>query len=273
VGVGLAWLIASNVAPQPQGPAPWSRDDEDMDYPYAKVPSGGLKRVSHSSDDAGQWWSEFETGEGSRYRAPADTLGRRAGHFTDEAGKKFSGFIDDAGNRVRSFQDEAGNTLDDAKGWASHSWNDMRHALSQQVRGAASNASQLGSNLISGGRDLGGNLGSTVQSGSDQLTRQITSLFDQQPLIAGALAFAAGAALGAALPHTAQEDELVGEQADKVRGKATEAASSLYDQGKQRASEVYEDVRDKAGQIYGDAKEQVADLGRDTSTTGNVPTR
>ncbi|MEO9231665.1 MAG: nutrient deprivation-induced protein, partial [Devosia sp.] len=103
--------------------------------------------------------------------------------------------------------------------------------------------------------------------GSDQLTRQITALFNKQPLIAGALAFAAGAALGAALPHTAQEDQLVGEQADKVRGKAAETASSLYDQGKQKAGEVYDDVRDKAGQVYGDAKDQVAELANGASTT------
>ena len=270
VGVGLAWLIASHVAPPQQGVARSSSYDDDVDYPYAKVPTGGLRRVSHSSDDAGQWWSEFETGTGSRYKAQADSLGRRAGHFSDETGKKFSGFIDDAGNRIRQFQDESGNMLDDAKGWASHNWNDMRRGIGEQVKGAASSASQFGSNLMSGGRDLSGNLSNTVQTGSDQLTRQITSLFDQQPLIAGALAFAAGAALGAALPHTAQEDQLIGQQADKVRGKAAEAAGSLYDQGKQKAAEVYDDVRDKAGQVYGDTKDQVTDLARGAATDGSV---
>jgi len=119
--------------------------------------------------------------------------------------------------------------------------------------------------------DIGGKLGDTVQTGSDQLSRQVGALFDQQPLIAGALAFAAGAALGAALPHTKQEDQLLGEQADKVRSQATDAAGSLYDQGKQKAAEAYDEVREKAGKLYSDAKDEVADLGN--KTTGNTFTQ
>jgi uncharacterized protein YjbJ (UPF0337 family) len=98
------------------------------------------------------------------------------------------------------------------------------------------------------------------------MTRQIGALFDQQPLIAGALAFAAGAALGAALPHTKQEDQLIGEQADKVRGQVLDAAGSLYDQGKQKAAGAYDEVRDKAGKLYGDAKDQVAEIGSQASS-------
>lgn len=252
VGVGLAWLISANVSPSQDTHRP--SHDEDNEYPYAMVPKGGLKRVNHAADDAGQWWSEFETDGGARYKAKADSLGRRAGHFTDQTGKKFTGFIDEAGNRVRQFQDESGNMLDDAKGWASHNWNQVRHGISQQIRGAASTAS-----------DVGGKLGDSVQTTSDQMARQIGALFDQQPLIAGALAFAAGAALGAALPHTRQEDQLIGEQADKARGQALDAAGSLYDQGKQKAAEAYDAVRDKAGKLYGDAKDQVADLAGQTN--------
>ena len=269
VGVGLAWLIASNVAPQAQVSSASSYEDDDAEYPYASVSASGLRRVSHAADDTGQWWSEFETDSGARYKAPADSLGRRAGHFTDQAGKKFGGFIDQAGNRVRQFKDESGNALEQAKGWASHSWGKMQRGVSQQMRNAASTASDMGSNLMSGTQKLGGNLGDNVQNSSDQLSRQIGALFDQQPLIAGALAFAAGAALGAALPHTKQEDQLIGEQADKIRGQAVDAAGSLYDQGKQKAAEAYDEVRDKAGKLYSDAKDQVADLASQT-TAGNT---
>ena len=267
VGVGLAWLIASNVAPSEDGHR--QSYEEDNEYPYASISASGLRRVSHAADDTGQWWSEFESDSGDRYKAQADSLGRRAGHFTDQAGKKFGGFIDEAGNRVQHFKDESGNALEDAKGWASHSWSQVRHSVGHQMKGAASAASHLGSNVMSGTRGLSSDLGDRVQTGSDQLTRQIGALFDQQPLIAGALAFAAGAALGAALPHTKQEDQLIGEQADKVRGQAVDAAGSLYDQGKQKAAEVYDDVRDKAGKLYSDAKDEVTDLGSET-TSGNT---
>jgi hypothetical protein len=100
-----------------------------------------------------------------------------------------------------------------------------------------------------------------VQQQSDMLSRQIASLFEQQPLVAGALAFAAGAALGATLPHTPQEDQLIGEQADKVRRQAGRAAANLYERGKERAADLYEDVSEKAGDLYGEAKDRVNNLG------------
>jgi len=253
VGVGLAWLMASNMTgsnDQVASPEP-RRDFEE--YPYARVSSGGLKRVSHSADETGQWWSEFESDTGMRYKAKSDSLGRRAGHFTDATGKMFAGFIDDTGNRIKQFQDEAGNKLDDAMGWASHSWHDAQQGLGMAVHGVTSAASRAGAGLVTGTRQLGG----TVQAQTDQLSRQITTLFEQQPLIAGALAFAAGAALGAALPHTAQEDQLIGRQADKVRRKAGERAEDLYEQGKEQVAEVYEDVSDKAAQVYTETKERV----------------
>jgi len=258
VGVGLVWLIASNANSgqvQAANAGPSYFGDYD-DYPYAKV-SGGLKRVSHAPDESGQWWTEFEGSSGERFKARADSRGHRAGHFTDTAGKKFSGFIDEAGNRVRQFQDESGNALDDAMGWASHSWRDTQNALGRQMDGVRHAASHFAGDVTSQARHVGGQVGGTAQAQADQLARQVSSLFNQQPLIAGALAFAAGAALGAALPHTAQEDEVLGEQADKVRSKATATAGELYQQGKEQATKVYEDVSDKAEDLYAGAKDKV----------------
>jgi hypothetical protein len=259
VGVGLAWLISSTASGHAHHAenASTRRDfDEDGYYPYARVTSGGLKRVSHKADEAGQWWSEFETSGGQRYKAKANELGERAGHFTDEAGKMFSGFVDDAGNRVRDFQDEAGNMLSNARGWADHNWRELKRNVGSGLAGVGSAVRGAADSVMSGGRHLGG----TAQQQSDQLSRQIVNLFDQQPLVAGALAFAVGAAVGAALPHTAQEDELVGEQADKVRRKAMKEAGKLYEQGKEKAAELYDDVSDKAGKIYGDVKDKVTEM-------------
>jgi len=96
-----------------------------------------------------------------------------------------------------------------------------------------------------------------VQSQADQLSRQITALFEQQPLVAGALAFAAGAAVGASLPATGQEDRLLGEQADKLKQQAVDAAGKAYAQGKQQVAEAYDEASDKAAELYGDAKDKL----------------
>lgn len=253
VGIGLAWLISSSASGQhQQSGADFPHDDHS--YPYARA-SGALRRISHMADADGQWWSEFETSTGQRYKAKSNELGERMGHFTDDAGKMFGGFIDDAGNRVRDFQDEAGNMLSQARSWADHSWRDLRHSVGGGLSGAGSAAKDAAANVMSGTRHFGG----SVQQQSDQLSRQIVNLFDQQPLIAGALAFAVGAAAGAALPHTTQEDDLLGEHADKLRGKAVKTAGKLYEDGKEKAAELYDEVTDQAGKIYDDVKDKVAD--------------
>ena len=92
-----------------------------------------------------------------------------------------------------------------------------------------------------------------------QLAREdaIPVVFDRQPLVAGALAFAAGAALGATLPSTPQEDALVGSQADAVKRKATVAAGEAYNEGKRQVAETFGQVSDKAAELYGDAKDRI----------------
>ena len=252
VGVGLVWLMSSSANAQARPMAADGYDFED-EYPYARISSGGLKRTSHGADDSGQWWSEFQTESGSKYRAASDSFGHRAGHFTDEAGKKFAGFVDDAGNRVRQFQDESGNALDQSMNWARHSWQDAQRNVGMQV----GNAVNAMSSAVGSVKHNAAGVGGAVQSQADQLTRQITTLFDQQPLVAGALAFAAGAALGATLPPTPQEDALVGSQADAVKRNATAAAGEAYNEGKRQVAEAYDHASDKAAELYGDAKERI----------------
>lgn len=183
--------------------------------------------------------------------------GHRLGHFADDTGKFFGGFIDDAGNRIKQFQDESGNLIDDAAGWASHAWSDVKSGISDQMDNLSASAHQV--------TDGAQQLGREMQKQTDALTRQLGSLFEQQPLIAGALAFAAGAALGAALPHTREEDKLVGKQGDKLRSEAAHVAGDLYDKGKEQVGEAYGEVAAKAGEAYGDVKERIGQIG---STNG-----
>lgn len=248
LGVSLVWLMSGQGSSQgsSQQHAPSPSPSRQPDYPYARVSGSGLRRTIHRTDEAGQWWSEFETPDGGRYKAKSNEKGHRLGHFADDTGKFFGGFIDEAGNRIKQFQDESGNMIDDATGWASHTWSDVQHGIAEQAQHVTDGAQQLGREM---------------QKQTDVLTRQLGSLFESQPLIAGALAFAAGAALGAALPHTREEDKLVGKQADKLRGEAAHVASELYDKGKEQVGEVYEDVAAKAGEAYEDVKERIAEIG------------
>ena len=86
---------------------------------------------------------------------------------------------------------------------------------------------------------------------------QAVDLFEDHPLIAGALAVAVGAALGAALPRSRTEDKYFGEQSDHLfdeaeriyreeRDKLGKVAQAATDEAKTIAREVKDDADDKA---------------------------
>ena len=116
--------------------------------------------------------------------------------------------------------------------------------------------------------------GDAMRGQVESLNQTVLNQFRDQPLVGGALAFALGAALGSALPHTAQEDALMGDAADAVKGKVGETASELYDQGKEKAADLYATASDKAGDLYQQAKDGVTsaidNTGSSDSTTSNT---
>lgn len=251
LGISLAWLMAGPKAPAGSGNAHGSYHGPRGEPGYRAVRGRSLQRVGHAPDEAsGLWYSEFTDDAGAKYRARSDKAGRRMGHFMDETGKAFGGFFDETGQRIEEFRDDAGNLIDEAMGWANHAWEDATSAASRQFGGLAQNAQRLGGD-------------------ASRMTRDALHVLEDQPLVMGALAFAAGAALGATLPHTKQEDEILGDVSDDVKREAGKAASGLYEQGKEKAEEIYDDVRDKAGEIYDDAKRKIAGDGR--NTTGTSP--
>lgn len=238
LGISLIWLM-SGQGPRLSAPhADRAPRRDETEYPYATV-TGGMRRIGHAADDSGQWYSEFEDTGGKRYKAESNKLGHRMGAFMDDAGRKFGGFIDDAGHRVRDFQDEAGNRFDDATGWASHRWHDVQQGVGEAIGHVAEQAQHLGS---------------ATQHQVDRASNALMSGFNSQPLVAGAMAFAAGAALGSALPHTEQEDKLMGKVADKTRQQAAGAAAELYDAGKEKAAELYEKGKESAAELYDEVR-------------------
>jgi hypothetical protein len=80
------------------------------------------------------------------------------------------------------------------------------------------------------------------------------SLLSEQPLLLGAMGIAVGAAIGAALPSTEQEDRLFGSTRDKALSEV-----------KQRGAESYEQVRDKATTLGEEAKQSISNAVREST--------
>lgn len=255
MGVSLAWLMAGSG--NGSAPAPARRDVASappLDYPLATV-SGGVRRTGPPRVEAGRHYAHFEDMTGRRFKALTDESGRRAGDFLDEAGGVFRGFSDAAGQRITEIRDETGSLIDSALGWAADTWDSARQSAGSMMESVSRNLSGMGSSIGSG-------TSSAMAGMQDQAARfneTLMKTFRDQPLVAGALAFAAGAAIGAALPHTEREDDLLGDAADAVKADMGARAADLMDEGRKVASDVYEKAVTMADELHDTARERIVE--------------
>lgn len=245
IGIGLAWLMAKPTTTGNDLP-----DDRSVEYPLATI-SGDLRRSRSAVLDGERHYSHFEDSSGKKFRALADKTGRRAGHFMDDAGNTFRGFADASGQQVDRIVDEAGNALDAASGWAERAWTAAKDAMS----GASSQISDSTSSLKH-------RASASVDSLHDQSGRvndMIQTAFKDQPLVGGGLAFAFGAAIGAALPKTEQEDALMGGAAADVKETLSTEAQRALDKGKAMAGQALDTAAEVASDVRDVAKDRISE--------------
>jgi hypothetical protein len=223
-GVGLAWLMAGSGRPRDEG-----RDWEDPDRDY--LPRGrdrlaepllpGASAYGSSDDRA---WPEYPdrddaSGEGGLRDRVADVAGRvREG--VSEAVEGVRERASDLSHTAGAGLHRAGDTMRDA-GSA------FRHRAGAARRSAAGT-----------GRDM--------RHGLD-------TLIEDQPLVAGAIAMALGAAVGGALPRSRMEDQIFGEQSDR----AMEAARTLASDQGAKVQATASAVVDEALNIAGEASAEL----------------
>ena len=106
-------------------------------------------------------------------------------------------------------------------------------------------------------------------------SEQVSDFYEEHPLVIGAVAFAAGAAIAGALPRTRMEDEYMGATRDDLFAEAetiyrTEMAKAreVVDAGLQEAKNIAEETRadaDNAAPGSKSAVEAAADKARDSA--------
>lgn len=233
VGIGLAWLMAGPKT----SPSSYVAKNEEHDFPLATI-QGDVRRSGPVSVDGPHRYSHFTDSAGSRYKALTDESGRRAGHFIDESGKTFRGFADASGRQYHDLRDEAGKLFDEASGWVSTTWHDLKRS-----------AGRTADEMSSAGR-------SALDTGT-QMNDAILKHFRDQPLVGGALAFAVGAAIGAALPHTKVEDEAVGSVSDDVKSRLSQQASNTMNAAGELATNAYDTAVSVAADVHDTARDRV----------------
>jgi ElaB/YqjD/DUF883 family membrane-anchored ribosome-binding protein len=113
--------------------------------------------------------------------------------------------------------------------------NQMQHDLRDKVNDARQRVG-----------DSSQQAGAAIRQQSDRARAGFQNLLEEQPLVLGALGIAVGALLGASVPRTRQEDQLMGSASDQ-----------LMDKAKAKAREGYEKVAETGGNLAHELNERV----------------
>jgi ElaB/YqjD/DUF883 family membrane-anchored ribosome-binding protein len=241
IGIGVAWLMASG------------RKSEYMDtrerYPRS------VRRSSQS----------VYRGEGYDAGYESDYLAARD-YGTDA---ESNGLM----NRVAS---KAGDATESIKGTASQVGQRISETASS-VTGRLQQASQTARSRLGESAETAQQrlteMSRRTQEQARYATDRMSQMLNEQPLVFGALGLAVGAALGATIPTTRRENEMLGEVRDNLVGKAKETAMSQVETLKQTAQRVAETAKqevERATESISSAATQSKDGGMQSASTGGT---
>ena len=95
---------------------------------------------------------------------------------------------------------------------------------------------------------------------ASELQQNMQQFMHEQPLVAGTLGLALGAALGALVPPTETEDKLVGSASDSATERAEQAAVEQYERGRETVKKTAEDIKQAVGRDSATANKSAASV-------------
>jgi len=218
IGIGIAWLMSSSKKAQQEPRVRRSR----ILRPAAYYPEDEL--AFDGAYDSGAYYD-------AAARGSDESMLHRAAAKTSEAGQELKNKAGEVSQRVSESASAMGQRVQQAGQTA-------RARLQESKTGAQARISDLS------------------QRSREQYYRakdQAGRYFDEQPLVAGALGIAIGAALGAAIPVTRRENELMGRTRDDLLGRAKETALEQAEYVKQSAQRVAGVAKQEAERFKEDA--------------------
>ena len=160
-------------------------------------------------------------------------------HFGDNYGSDDrSGTADRFSSAFESARDTASSTAESAKSAAT----DAMDATTRAARGTADAAERTAHRAADMTRQTADRVARASRASAHSVTDGYSYLYREQPLVLGAIAVAAGAALGALLPSTRSEDSVLGETSDEVKARLQSEAESRVGELREAAGETVETV-------------------------------
>ena len=240
-GVGLAWLMAGSGRPRDEG-----YDWEDPDRDYLRSRRDRL--------------SEAPMPSASAYGSSADGSWPNSAYADRDAEPEEGGLRE----RVADIAGRVGEGVSEAVEGLRERASEMSHAAGAGLNRAGDTVRQAGGAVRHRARAVRRSAAGT----SEYMRHGLDTLIEDQPLVAGAIAMALGAAVGGALPRSRVEDRMFGERSDRametVRTLAKEqgakvqaTASAVVDEALNIADEASAELGEKlpSGEEIVDAAE------------------
>ncbi|WP_263264248.1 DUF3618 domain-containing protein [Pseudomonas sp. RIT-PI-S] len=186
----------------------------------------------------------------------ASAAASKVGHAVDSAKEQLRGAADSAKGQLREAADSVTSRTSAIKDKAS-SWKD---GASDRLSDGSDQLNRSAQDLTQQAKQTGAQVGAQVKG-------QFEYLLQEQPLVLAAVGLALGAAFGAALPSTRQENRLIGKASDNITG-----------QLKAKAQQVKKVVTTEANAVVDAAKHDGADTmkapykGKDTDLSQGLGT-
>ncbi|MCX7568195.1 DUF3618 domain-containing protein [Sulfitobacter sp. F26169L] len=292
-GVGLAWLMMgdkSNGRDRYDRDRRFGRSDYDDRYGADRYDRdyGGRTDLPGRASSVAQ--TRVAGSQSSDATKPSYS-GRYGSHQDTPSWARPSDDESSVGNKVRDVASSTGDSISGAVSSVAETARNAGSAVAETTKGAADASRDAGKsmadsahNLASAASERAAALRDRLSEGTENLTEEARNrvvaareraleardaaasyarrgreravdIFEDQPLIAGALAVALGAALGAALPRSRIEDQYLGETSDQLM----DEAERIFEEEKQKLGEVAKAATDEAKNIVREAKDNADD--------------
>ncbi|UIJ72767.1 DUF3618 domain-containing protein [Aurantimonas sp. HBX-1] len=256
VGAGLAWLflgdgVRSESHRLTKRYGDW-RDDREYDdfegaFPAGSADAGAMPRGGRPMPAYPQGGTPPVGGaaSASSTNVSSGSHGSVGGSIKSGASSA-SGAVGSAAGSVKSGASNLASSVGDAANRAGGAASDAAGSATDAMRRASHDASDAARHAGSAAWEGARHAGQGAYRTGRRAQRTVIDAMHDEPLVFGALALAIGAAIGAALPATRREDELVGGMRDKVRDDAVAYGRDTLHRAEHVAGAAYEAASEEA---------------------------
>lgn len=258
VGVGLAWLFIGQNRQQSNRTSddPWA-DRQRQRGSYDKWDRQGANwGPKDDESDRGEFW--YGNDQGARQRKEQGRSLAGDGQYRNSMGDGSTGMM----GKVQNAAGAVGDAMSGAASSVGHAAHDLTDRLSHGLEGFSDEARDRVMAARRAAHDARDASAAAMQRGK----QAATNLFEDQPLVVGALAVALGAAMGGALPHSKIEDDALGDSSDRLFAEA----QALYRAERDKAMAAVRMAASDVKHEIQEAGDDLADLAPEGKSVAGV---